>query len=161
VSGGAPSIVTFESRHAEAVLTVIAAVFAEYAMTFDPDDFDADLRDVPGAYFERGGTFVVLVDHDRVVGTVAALPRSATTCELKRLYLLAGYRGRGYGRALVEHVIRWARDHRHREVVAWSDVRLATAHAVYHRLRFTRMGERTVDDLDQSRELGFRLELGG
>jgi putative acetyltransferase len=161
VSGGTPSIVPFEPRHADAVLTVIAAVFAEYAMTFDPDDFDADLRDVPGAYLARGGTFVVLVDGDRVVGTVAALPQSATTCELKRLYLLPGYRGRGYGRALVEHVIGWARERGYRELVAWSDVRLSTAHAVYDRMRYTRMGERTVDDLDHSREIGFRLALDG
>ena len=42
-----------------------------------------------------------------------------------------------------------------------TDVGLATAHAVYDRLRFTRVGERTVDDIDQSREIGFRLELGG
>jgi hypothetical protein len=45
-------------------------------------------------------------------------------------------------------------------LVAWSDVRLATAHAVYRHLGFEPFGERTLEDPDRSREVGFRLALG-
>jgi putative acetyltransferase len=156
---GTPLIVPFQDSHAAGVLDVIAAVFREYAMTFDPSGFDTDLRDVPRYYSEHGGAFWVLEETGLVVGTVAVVPTAPTACEVKRLYLLPGYRGRGFGRALVERVLEWATASGRTTVVAWSDVRLATAHAVYERMGFVRCGERSVEDIDRSRELGFELEL--
>ncbi|MGH7277065.1 MAG: GNAT family N-acetyltransferase [Candidatus Rokuibacteriota bacterium] len=153
------SIVPFEASHAVPVLAVIGAVFDEYAMTFDPSDYDADLTDIPGYYGQRGGQFWVLVADARVVGTVAAVPAGDGVCEVKRLYLAAAYRGRGLGRALMGRMLDWARASGHARAVAWSDARLVTAHGVYERLGFARFGERTADDIDRSREYGFRLEL--
>ena len=43
---GSPAIVPFEASHAPAVLDVIGDVFREYAMTFEPSGFDADLTDI-------------------------------------------------------------------------------------------------------------------
>ena len=154
-----PAIVPFEPSHAAAVLDVIGAVFREYAMTFDPSGFDADLTDIRGSYLERRGRFWVLVDEAGVVGTVAVVPAGPGACEVKRLYLLPAYRGRGLGRALMERVFDWARTSGSRLVVAWSDARLVTSHGMYTRLGFTRFGERTCDDIDRSREYGFRKEL--
>jgi putative acetyltransferase len=156
---GSPAIVPFETSHAPAVLDVIGAVFREYAMTFDPSGFDADLTDIRGYYLERGGRFWVLVDDGRVVGTVAVIPSGPLACEIKRLYLFPEYRGRGLGRALMERTLDWATASGYRHIVAWSDVRLTTAHSVYERMGFGRFGERTVEDADRSREYGFRREL--
>jgi putative acetyltransferase len=156
---GSPTIVPFESSHAAGVLDVIGAVFREYAMTFEPSAFDADLTDIHRYYLERGGRFWVLADGGRVVGTVAVVPTGHLACEVKRLYLLPGYRGRGFGRALMELVLDWATGSGRRTIVAWSDVRLTTAHGVYERMGFVRFGERSVDDIDRSHELGFRREL--
>src|SRR2546422_4631284 len=96
-----PAIVPFDASHAAAVLDVIGAVFREYAMTFDPSGFDADLTDIRGSYLERGGRFWVLVDDGRVVGTVAVVPAGRGACAGKRLYLLPPYPGRRLGRALL------------------------------------------------------------
>jgi putative acetyltransferase len=153
------TIAPFVPAHAAGVLDVIGTVFAEYGMTFDPDDFDADLRDIERHYAALGGVFSVLLDDGRVVGTVAAVPKSAMACEIKRLYLLVPYRGRGQGRALMEHILGWARGAGFHEAIAWSDVRLETAHIVYDRLGFERIGERQLEDIDRSRELGFAKRL--
>lgn len=153
------TIAPFAPVHAPGAIDVIGTVFAEYDMTFDPDDFDVDLRDIERNYRAVGGVFSVLLDDGRVVGTVAAVPKSETACEIKRLYLLAPYRGRGQGRALMEHVLAWARAAAFREAIAWSDVRLQTAHIVYDRLGFERIGERQLEDIDKSRELGFSKRL--
>jgi putative acetyltransferase len=154
-----PRLVPFDAHHGDAVRALIGGVFAEYGMTFDPDDFDADLHDVPGHYLAGGGIFAVLVDGGEVIGTTAAVPRSDTTCEIKRVYLHARHRGKRYGRVLIEHVLGWAAERGFHEVVAWSDARLETAHRVYERLGFEVFGERTVEDIDRSREYGFRLRL--
>lgn len=158
---GTPSIEPFAAVHAPGVLHVIGLVFAEYGMTFDPADFDADLLDVEHSYLARGGWFSVLTDAGRVVGTVAALPKDEGTVEIKRLYLLPEYRGRGHGRALMEHALARARGAGCRVAVAWSDARLETAHRVYDRLGFDRIGERVLDDIDRSREYGFSRRLDG
>jgi putative acetyltransferase len=125
-------------------------------MTFEPEGFDRDLRDIAGSY---GGAFWVLLDGPRVVGTVAVVPVEAATAEMKRVYLHPDFRGRGFGRALLEHAMRWAAHAGHRAVVAWSDVRLVHSHPVYERLGFERFGERVTDDIDRSREIGFRKAL--
>jgi len=153
-------IEAFAGAHARAVLDVIGAIFAEYEMTFDPSDFDSDLTDVEGYYGAHGGWFSVLIDDGRVVGTIAAVPREDAAWEIKRLYLLPEYRGRGQGRSLLAHALARVREAGGREVVAWSDVRLETAHQVYERLGFENFGERQVEDIDRSVELGFRLRLG-
>jgi putative acetyltransferase len=153
------SLEPFAPAHAPGVLRVIGLVFAEYGMTFDPPGFDADLLDIERHYGD-GGWFSVLTDEGRVVGTVAAIPKSEAVCELKRLYLLPDYRERGLGGRLIQHALARARAAGYREVVAWSDVRLATAHQVYDRLGFERIGERVIDDIDQSHEYGFRRTLG-
>lgn len=152
-------LVPFAREHATGAVDVIATVFAEYAMTFDLADFDADLQDIEGSYAGRGGVFVVLLDGARVVGTVGALPH-AGECEIKRLYLLPSYRGRGHGRRLLQHVLDWARARGCHRAVAWSDVRLQTAHEVYRRMGFTTIGERVTEDIDRSCEVGFALLLG-
>lgn len=154
-------LVPFSREHAAGVVDVIASVFAEYAMTFDPADYDADLQDIEASYLARGGIFAVLLDTGRVVGTVAALPHGPTDSEIKRLYLLPAYRGRGHGRRLLQHVLEWARERGHRRAVAWSDVRLQTAHEVYRRMGFATIGERVCDDIDRSCEIGFQLDVGG
>jgi len=153
------AIEPFAPPHAPGVLHVIGAVFAEYGMTFDPSGFDADLTEIPSYYLDRGGWFSVLTDGGRVVGTVAAVPRDGGSCEIKRVYLLAGYRGQGHGRSLMEHVLALVSAAGCREAVAWSDVRFETAHTVYARLGFERIGERVIDDIDRSREYGFRKRL--
>lgn len=155
----APLIAPAAPEHHAAALALIGDVYAEYGMTFEPDGFDRDLRDIAGAYGARGGAFWVLLDAGRVVGTVAMSPLGDGTVEMKRVYLHRDYRGRGFGRALLEHALRWAAGAGHRAVVAWSDVRLVHAHPVYDRLGFERIGERVVDDADRSHELGFRKRL--
>lgn len=154
---------TFERwapHHTPAIIELIGSVFAEYGMTFDPDGWDSDLQHIGKHYLDQGGRFDVLLDGERVVGTVAVERRNATTCEIKRVYLRAEYRGQGHGRALMEHILRWITETGYRTAIAWSDIRFATAHQMYRRLGFELIGERQVNDADRSREYGFRREIG-
>src|SRR5829696_636265 len=110
------TIVPYEEHHGHGVLALIGGVFAEYGLTFEPAGYDADLTRIRGSYFRSGGAFWVLEDEGRVVGTVAVSPLSPAEVEIKRVYLDAALRGRGWGRALVEHAISWAAVHGHSKV---------------------------------------------
>jgi putative acetyltransferase len=152
------ALVASAPRHGPGVVALIRGIFDEYAMTFDLADFDRDLTDIEAHYHVCGGSFSVLLDGDDVVGTVAAVAHGEE-CEIKRLYLHPAYRGRGHGRRLLQHVVDWAAQQGARRVTAWSDIRLTASHPVYERLGFQRIGERIVDDIDHSRELGFARDL--
>jgi putative acetyltransferase len=152
-------IVPYEERHADGVLELIGGVFAEYELTFEPAGYDADLTRIPDIYFRSGGAFWVLEDDGQVLGTVAVLPLSPAEVEIKRVYLDTGLRGRGWGRALVEHALGWAAVHGHTRARLWSDVKFTRSHVMYERLGFARTGIRDCDDVDQSREYGFEKAL--
>ncbi len=155
-----PTIVLFGERHTTGVLRLIGGIFAEYALTFEPTGYDADLMRIGPAYAGSGGAFWVLEDHGgEVVGTVAVVPLNPSDVEIKRVYLDASLRGHGWGRSLVEHAMSWAAVHGHTRVRLWSDVKFTRSHVMYERLGFLRTGVRDCDDVDQSREYGFEKAL--
>ena len=60
---------------------------------------DADLDDIHAYYLATGGDFRVLTTPDgTVVGSVGLKPVDRRTIELRKMYLLAAYRGQHHGR---------------------------------------------------------------
>jgi putative acetyltransferase len=90
-----------------ALRTLIFGVLGEFGLTPDPSGTDADLDDLACHY--AGGAFDVLVDGERLIGSVGLAPIDQGVCELRKMYLDAEYRGRGQGRRLLTHAIARAR----------------------------------------------------
>jgi putative acetyltransferase len=150
-------ITDYEPAHRDAVVAVVKAVHAEYGFSWDEHGYHRDLYDVPGRYLAEGGAFWVLKDVDRVVGC-AGVTVDGSVSELHRLYLLKEYRGQGQGRRMLEHALAYARGRGCRRMIAWSDVLLRDAHALYRKLGFVEEGQRICDDPDKSLEHGFWKE---
>lgn len=93
----------------DAVRALIFAVLSEYNLEPAPQTTDKDLNDLEGFY--AGGLFDVLeTESGDIIGTVGLMPLVGGACELRKMYLKAKYRGRGYGRRLLKHAIARARD---------------------------------------------------
>jgi putative acetyltransferase len=98
----------------------------------------SDMDDVQLSYFNSGGTFLVLTDAGRVVGTGAMRRLSDEICELKRMWFLKEYRGRGLGMRMAQMLLTFARE------AGYKKVRLDTGDAtkqpealrLYERLGF-------------------------
>jgi GNAT superfamily N-acetyltransferase len=91
---------------AEAVRVLVFSVLHEYGLKPSLADTDADLFDLEGSYFSRGGRFDVLVDaNGEIVGTVALFRIDDRTVELRKMYLHKQARGQGHGRRLLEHAL--------------------------------------------------------
>jgi ribosomal protein S18 acetylase RimI-like enzyme len=108
---------------------------ADIRATYDPlDDYDE-----PASYYPaRDGAFFVLADGGKVVGTGGITRLGPDAAEMRRLWLLAAYRGRGLGRRLVEGLLVFARYRDYRRVcleVATPELQ-QTAVAMYRRLGF-------------------------
>lgn len=72
-------------------------------------DAMSDIDDVQSHYFDNNGTFLVLIDDRRVVGNGAIRHLSDDICELKRMWFLKDYRGRGLGTKLTLMLLDFAR----------------------------------------------------
>lgn len=147
------------------IVAVVREVYDEHGFVWEPEGYHADLHDVIGRYWARGGGFWVAEDGDgRIVGTVGLRSGgvSIAGCDgsVERLYVLAAARGSGLGAALVGTAVDAAREHGWRALEIWSDRRLEASHRLYERLGARRAGERIADDPERSAEWGMVLRLG-
>ncbi|MBI3726344.1 GNAT family N-acetyltransferase [bacterium] len=143
------------------LIEVLASVFSEYGMTFEPDGFDRDVREAHVRYAAPRGVFFAAEDSGEVLGFAGAdLPRSGTA-EVHRLYLDPRARGQGLGGKLCAAVEDWARERGATTMELWSDVRFFHAHLMYAKRGYRLFGQRLLGDPDRSIELGFRRSLAG
>jgi ribosomal protein S18 acetylase RimI-like enzyme len=96
-----------------------------------------DVEDFQRSYVKNGGTFLVTMDSGRIIGTGALRRLEDTVGEIKRLWLLPEYQGRGLGYRMMTRLLAFAREQ------GYTMVRLETsssyqrrAYQFYRRLGF-------------------------
>jgi putative acetyltransferase len=95
-----------------------------------------DMSDVSRHYNAPCGTFLVLMDERRVVGTGAIRRLDEQTCELKRMWFLPAYRGKGHGTRMFEMLLEFARLAGYRRMRLDTVPVLNAANKLYRRLGF-------------------------
>ncbi|MCW5942315.1 MAG: GNAT family N-acetyltransferase [Fimbriimonadaceae bacterium] len=160
------------------VVSVVRACFEQYGFTWEEDGYCADLHDLKTGYFDHGDLFWVAEIGGRVVGTAGLeffdrlIGESGTLvvangkrrvagadCSLERWYVHPEHRRIGVGRALFETVRDEATRRGRKRMEIWSDKHLVDAHRAYGRYGARLVGDRILDDPDESPEWGFALEL--
>lgn len=120
----------------------VRALFNEYIGGLGVDlsfqDVERELADIPGKYVRPAGTILLAWDRGKfALGCVAlrALPTEGD-CEMKRLYVRPEARGQDLGRRLVETVIAFARNAKHRRILLDTLASMRTAQELYASLGF-------------------------
>ena len=121
-------------------LLQVKKLFTEYATSLDFNlcfqDFDQELAELPGEYALPDGRLLLALEGTKIAGCVALRKISKETCEMKRLYVRTGFRGKGIGKALTVYIIEEARK------IGYSRMQLDTvpsmkeAISLYHSLGF-------------------------
>ncbi|KAF1018616.1 MAG: Mycothiol acetyltransferase [Paracidovorax wautersii] len=119
-------------------------IFAEYGQSLSLDlefqNFDEELRQLPGEYVDPYGVLLLAKVDDDVAGCCALRPLVssdyANACELKRLYVRKPYRGFGLGRQLTEAVLDAARRRGYSTVLLDTLDVMESARALYQDLGF-------------------------
>ena len=140
------------------------------ARLFAPEEVDGfverwwlrltDVDDWPRVYGPPRGTFLVALDGGRVVGTGAVRPIDDETAELKRMWLLEAYQGRGIGYRLFTVLAEFARAAGYRRMWLSTDpIVQSRAVRFYERLGFQPIA--AYDDSDDTVFMGRSLDLDG
>jgi len=94
-------------------IETIRQLLRDYASSlgFDLDfqDFAQELATLPGRYAAPGGCLLLALEDGEAAGCAALQRIGADTCEMKRLYVRPGLRGRGTGRRLAVSLVEKAR----------------------------------------------------
>jgi GNAT superfamily N-acetyltransferase len=98
-----------------AVRDFVFATLRSYGIEPDPNDLDADVVAFGTAGDGPVAEFVAEVD-GMAVGSVALSPRGDGVAWLSKLFVNAGYRGRGLGRALLARAVDEARRRGYRRI---------------------------------------------
>ena len=96
-----------------------------------------DMDDVQRSYFNDDGIFLVMVEGNQIIGTGAIKKLDVEICELKRLWFLKEYRGKGLGYQMTQELLSFARDKGYQRVRLETDpVAQSQALNFYKRLGF-------------------------
>jgi len=107
-----------EQAHSPAQIEQARELFLEYAQSLGFSlcfqNFDKELADLPGDYIPPDGRLLLAESDGKLAGCVAlhrlaSASLEANICEMKRLYVRPGFRGRSLGRKLADRIIAEAR----------------------------------------------------
>ena len=110
-------IIAFKSDMQQSVVDFFEKCFSAVDIPYSPMDRHADIANVKQHYM-KNGCFWCLFDNEVLIGTVAVrvLDIDNKTIELKRMFVLPEYQGKGYGRLLLKYAIDYAREHKYNKI---------------------------------------------
>ena len=121
-------------------ILVVRNLFVEYAEYLGVDicfhGFQQELDGLPGDYAPPDGQLLLAIDGERAVGCVAIRKLGESICEMKRLYVQPGHRGKELGRILAKAIIIEARSIGYGKMRLDSLASLTEATGLYRSLGF-------------------------
>ena len=113
-----------------------------------------DLDDIQQNYFENGGIFLIMLDGSQPICTGAIRKFKDDVCELKRLWLLTDYHGRGLGHRMLQELLAFGREKGYRKIWLQTDaVYQSRALDFYRRIGFHEIPRYTDQTDDVSMEM--------
>ena len=92
------------------VLKVIGEALSKYGLSLEPNGEDLDVSDIEKYYLNNSGWFEVVLDDNKIVGSVGVYHIDENECELRKMYLLEGYQGKGIGKKLMDDALNMGRE---------------------------------------------------
>ena len=98
-------------------------------------EFD-DMAHVEEHYFQNDGHFLVVLDDDKVIGSGAIRKFDTVTAELKRMWLLENYHGKGIGYKVIKQLFDFSRSKGYQRIILQTSPEQTRAIDFYKKLGF-------------------------
>ncbi len=118
------------------ILDLVRTALADYGLIVNPEETDKDITDLNRYYFENNGWFAVIDEGIRIIGSYGIFRISNTVCELRKMYLLPEFQGRGLGTYMMEDALKQARELGYTEMVLETNTLLDKAIHLYRKFGF-------------------------
>ena len=130
----------FDKNMQQDVENFFQKCFIDLGWGYDSAGRHIDISDIHEAYM-RNGCFWCLYESTLLIGTVAVRNISMENtnekiAELKRMFVLKKYQGKGYGRLLLETVITYSRENGFDKILLDTRIELHTAIKLYRKYGF-------------------------
>lgn len=125
-------IITFTPSMQDSAEDFFEKCFSALGIPYSPMDRHADIADIQHNYMENG-CFWCLFDNGILAGTVAlrTIDTENNTVELKRMFVLPEYQGKGYGRLLLNHAISYAKKQKFKKICLDTRKQFSAAQHLY------------------------------
>ncbi|MFR3948414.1 MAG: GNAT family N-acetyltransferase [Ruminococcus sp.] len=132
-------------------------VFSAVGIPYSPKDRHADVANVESHYMNNGCFWCPIDDND-VIGTIAIrkIDDAKRIVELKRMFVLPEFQGNGYGRLLLEHAVKCAREQKYQKICLDTRKQFSVAQLSISKCRVSET-ERYNDN--EHAELYFEMDL--
>ncbi|MCA0382468.1 MAG: GNAT family N-acetyltransferase [Bacteroidetes bacterium] len=100
--------------------------------------FEAELNDLPAMYGPPRGALLLAFYKQDIAGCVALRTKADGICEMKRLYVLPAFQGKGIGKQLATAIVAAGRQLGYTKMVLDTLDRLQPAIQLYEQLGFSR-----------------------
>ena len=112
-----------------------------------------DMDNVQQHYFSNRGLFLAALDAGTLVGTGAVRKIDDATAELKRMWLLEEYQGKGIGYRLITRLFDFARGQGYERIILETSIQQERAIAFYRQIGFIDMQIPDSDEDDLHMEI--------
>lgn len=111
-------------------------VSQEHGIDLGFQGIEAELNSLPGAFASPAGCLLLAEMDGCLAGCVALRPLTQDVCEMKRMYVLPEFRGKGVGKALGERIIQEAKNRRYHAIRLDTADTMHSAQGLYRSLGF-------------------------
>jgi GNAT superfamily N-acetyltransferase len=129
-------IQAFKKEHYEQAVILFKQYAESLGFDLDFQNFDDELVNLETMYSPPTGCLLLAEYHDKIVGCVGLRPFDEGVCEMKRMYVLSEFRGKGIGRKLAVAIIAEARKCGYQKMLLDTIAFMKEATALYQSLGF-------------------------
>ena len=104
----------------------------EFGLSYSPETSEADLLNIQEEYFESGGTFLILEDHESNTIAIGGLKKlDKETFKIRKMYVSKMFRGKGYGRYILTSLIQIAQSKGAAKIILETSTQMRAAINLY------------------------------
>ena len=118
------------------ILELVKKVLNDYGLTVNTLTTDKDITDIEKHYFSNNGWFAVLEYNEKLIGTYGIFRIEDNMCELRKMYLLSEYQGRGLGKMMMEDAVKIAKGLGYKKMMLETNKVLFKAMQLYQKFGF-------------------------